>query len=374
MSSRLLFSGLALFASAMALLPVATARAADGFLSGIDSQVSVASMLGRNGDRAPLAVAVVPAEMGALKAGDVLVSDSGSANGLPGAGRTIAAYHPDTKTVSLFAELPRDLPGCPGGVGLSAAMAILKSGWVVVGSAPGRDGTTAGHDAGCLILLDATGKLAGTFASPNINMPWGNMAVIDHGTTATLFVSNAGFGVDSPAGEPPVVTQATVLRLDLAIDEGKPPAIRSETVIGHGFSARSDRDLFLIGPSGLAHSATGTLYVSDAIGNRIAAIDDAATRVESAGTGRVVSIDGLLQRPLAMAAAPNGHLLITNGRNGQVVEFDPVSERQVGAKWLDRDKAQNAPGSGDLFGLATTLAGDGFYFVENENNTLVLAE
>ena len=39
---------------------------------------------------------------------------------------------------------------------------------------------------GCLIVLDSTGNVAGTIAGPNINDPWGNMAVIDHGDTATL--------------------------------------------------------------------------------------------------------------------------------------------------------------------------------------------
>ena len=50
--------------------------------------------------------------------------------------------------------LPRNLAGCPGGVGLSTAMAVLKSGWVIVGSAPSADGTTGTKGAGCLIVLD----------------------------------------------------------------------------------------------------------------------------------------------------------------------------------------------------------------------------
>ena len=48
-------------------------------------------------------------------------------------------------------------------------------------------------------MLDSHGNVAGIIAGPNINGPWGNMAVIDNGATATLFVSNAGFDV----GEPP---------------------------------------------------------------------------------------------------------------------------------------------------------------------------
>ena len=58
----------------------------------------------------------------------------------------------------------------------------------------------------------------------------------------------------------------------------------------------------------------------------------------------------------------------------QVVEVDPVSGEQIKARRIDPNKAQKPPGSGDLFGIAMTPAGDGFYFVEDENNTLVLAK
>ena len=83
--------------------------------------------------------------------------------------------------------------------------------------------------------------------------------------------------------------------------------------------------------------------------------------------------DGLLKRPLAMTTAPNGHLLVTNGLNGQVVEIDPETGTQIYARWVDANKAQSPPGSGDLFGIAMTPAGDGFYYVEDEVNMLVLA-
>ncbi len=80
-----------------------------------------------------------------------------------------------------------------------------------------------------------------------------------------------------------------------------------------------------------------------------------------------------MHRPLAMTTAPNGHLLVTNGLNGQVVEIDPISGKQLYAQWIDADKAQVPPGSGDLFGIAMTPSGDGFYYVEDDVNNLVLA-
>ena len=77
-----------------------------------------------------------------------------------------------------------------------------------------------------------------------------------------------------------------MLRIELAVADGKPPMVKSQTVIGSGFGEQADKDVFIIGPTGLALGKDGTLYVSDALGNRIAAIPDAATRTDSAGTGR----------------------------------------------------------------------------------------
>jgi hypothetical protein len=80
-----------------------------------------------------------------------------------------------------------------------------------------------------------------------------------------------------------------------------------------------------------------------------------------------------MQRPLALIMAPNGHLLTVNAKNGQIVEVDPVSGQQIYAQWIDTDAAQSPPGNGDLFGVAITPDGHGFYYVEDDMNTLVLA-
>jgi len=151
-------------------------------------------------------------------------------------------------------------------------MTMLKTGWVIAGSAPSEDGTTKTKGSGCLLILDSHGKVAGVIAGPNINAPWGNMATIDNGRTATLFVSNAGFDLGEPTSDAPVVKLSTVLRIELAIPDGKPPIVNSQTVIGSGFGAQADKDAFLVGPTGLQLGKDDTLYVSDAIGNRINAI------------------------------------------------------------------------------------------------------
>jgi hypothetical protein len=351
----------------------AAAAPATGFLETIRRHSIMASTIPANGDQNPYALVIAPASAGKIRKGDVLIDNFNDKNNLQGTGSTIVIFRPSTRKTELFAAIPRDLAGCPGGIGLTTAMTMLKSGWVIVGSLPSKDGTTRTKGQGCLVVLNGEGSVAGVISGPDINGPWGNMAVLDQGDKATLFVSNTGFDVGSPDGTPPVVNKATVLRLELSVQPGKPPVVTGRTVVGDGFGEQPDKDVFIIGPTGLVLGANGTLYVSDASGDRIAAIPDALTRKDSAGTGREVTRDQFLKRPLAMVMAPNGHLLVTNGLNGQVVEIDPVSGKQIYARWIDPNKAQSPPGSGDLFGIAMTPDGAGFYFVEDEVNMLVLA-
>jgi hypothetical protein len=362
------------------LLPTSSAEAADqGFLETIHRHITWTSTVTDNGDLNPYAVVVAPVSAGKVQKGDVLVTNFNNVSNLQGTGGTIVDYTPATKKTTLFTSLPQHMPQCPGGVGLGTAMTMLKTGWVIVGSTPSTDGTTRTKGDGCLLVLDPNGQLVTAWAGPNINDPWGNMAVIDNGTTAILFISMAGFDVpgyqvrDPQTGYPVTVNKATVLRLELSIPDGKPPVVTSQTVVANGFGQRADRDAFLVGPTGLALGADDTLYVSDALGNQIVAIPEATTRTSSAGTGRTLTKDGLLRRPLAMCVAPNGDLIVTNAKNGQVVEVDPRTGKQLYAQWIDTNQAQSPPGNGDLFGIAMTPDGKGFYYVEDDVNTLMEA-
>jgi sugar lactone lactonase YvrE len=365
-----------------ALLAVAAPGRAEGpagLLETLHRHKTLTSTVTDNGDLNPYAIVVAPVSAGRIQAGDVLVDNFNNISNLQGTGGTIVDYNPATRKTTLFARLPQNLPQCPGGVGLSTAMAMLKTGWVIVGSAPSTDGTTRTRGEGGLIVLDPEGRVAAVWSGPDISCPWGNIALVDRGATATLFVTMAGSGVPGPevkdprTGFPVTVNKATVLRLELAMADGQPPVIQSRTVVADGFGQRADRDAFLIGPTGLGLGADGTLYLSDALGNRIVAIPEALTRAGSAGTGRTVTADGLLQRPLALAMTPAGHLLACNGRNGQVVEIDPVAGKQLYAQWVDANQAQTPPGNGDLFGIAMTPDGKGFYYVADDTNLLMEA-
>ncbi len=350
----------------------ATSAQADGaaFLSTLQKQTQIVSTVPDNGDVNPYAVIVAPVSMGNVKRGDVLVTNFNDKNNLQGLGTTIVDYRPGASATTLFASVPRQLQQCPGGVGFTTAMTMLKSGYVIVGSLPSNDGTMKTAGQGCLIVFDANGKFVKALADLNINGPWGNIAVVDRGTSATLFVSNIGAG-PHPSGMAGT-QQANVVRIELAIANGA-PTIKSETVVASGFTEQPDKDVFVIGPTGLVLDQKGTLYISDASSNAIKAIPNALTRKDSAGTGTLVTKDGMLKRPLAMALAPNGDLLACNGQNGEVVEINPLLHTQVAARWVNVNKAQSPPGNSDLFGIAMTLDGKGFYYVNDDVNQLAVA-
>jgi len=350
-----------------------------GLLETIHRHKFLTSTIPANGDVNPYAVIVAPVSIGSIEKDDVLVDNFNNISNLQGTGTTIVRYRPSTKETVLFAQVPQKLKDCPGGVGLSTAMTMLKSGWVIVGSMPSTDGTTRTKGDGCLLVFDANGHHVATWAGPTINGPWGNMATVDRGDSATLFISMAGFGVPSPdvldpeTHYPLIVHKATVLRLDLIVPEGKAPVLQSQTVVADGFSQRADLANFLLGPTGLALSADDTLYVTDGLDNEITAISNASTRTQSEGKGKLVTKDGLLAWPLAMVMTAQGHLIVCNGKNGQAVEIDPVAGKQIYAHWLNTNQAQSPPGNGNLFGIALAADGKSFYYVEDDINSLRLA-
>jgi hypothetical protein len=380
-SNQSAIAKIAVLLTGLAIVQVAKAEATSpsGLLAQFHKHILLASTVTENGDLNPYAIVVAPISSGRIKADDVLIDNFNNISNLQGTGTTIIDYSPASRKTTLIAKLPQRSTACPGGVGLSTAMTMLKSGWIIVGSTPSIDGTTRTKGDGCIFVLDPNGNVVETWADPNIEDPWGNIAVDDHGSKATLFVSMAGFDVPGPdvrdaaTQTSVVIRKATVLRINLTLPDGKPPEKTGETVVANGLPEQADRNSFLFGPTGVALGNDGTLYVSNAVESSIVKIPNAITRTTAAGSGSVVTSKGLITDPLALIMAPNGHLLTTNGLNGQVVEIDPLSGEQIGAQWLDTDQAQTPPGNGDLFGIAIKPDGTGLYYVEDDTNFLAEA-
>ena len=143
------------------------------FINRFHTISTVASTVPKNGDVNPYGVAVVQRSPGKLYRGDVLVSNFNNSKNQQGTGTTIVEISPHGK-VTQFAKISAaHLPGrCPGGIGLTTALSVLRSGWVFVGSLPTTDGTSATARAGCLLVLDSHGRVRETFSGHGINGPW----------------------------------------------------------------------------------------------------------------------------------------------------------------------------------------------------------
>jgi hypothetical protein len=353
----------------------------------------IASTVPANGDVNPYGVWRVPRSVGNLHEGDILVSNfnnSAPPSGQQGTGSTIVAVTPGGG-VSLFAQIDATkLPGpCPGGVGLTTALAVLKTGWVIVGSLPTTDGTSATAQAGCLIVLDALGNPVETFYGSLVNGPW-DMAAVDGDDQAHIFITNVlnGTLAASPNSSVPgnVVNQGTVVRIDLGVSQKQMPWIESMTVIGSGFEERTDPAALVIGPTGVGLSPSceegdredcrtifgddggRVLYVADSLQNRIQAIPHALDRTTSAGEGVTFSSGGSLNGPLGLIVSEGGHVLTVDSDDGFITEMNRQGS-QIATLLLD--STGTPPGAGALFGLAFNSDGQ-IVFVDDAANTLNL--
>ncbi len=356
----------------LSLLGLTGTSQAQPILNELNTIKQVASTVPKNGDINPYGVARVQQSAGKLKKGHILVSNFNNKENRQGTGSTIVDVNPDDRTVSLFAEIDaRKMPGiCPGGVGLTTALVVLSSGWVIVGSLPTKDGTAATAQRGCLIVLDSVGNPVDTIFGNLINGPW-DMVAFEDGDQAFLFVTNVLNGTVAGSGNN--VDEGSVVRINL--DVSNKPQIQSMTVIGSGFPERTDPAALVIGPTGVGLGQDQTdhtvLYVADTQGNRIAVIDNPFDRTDSAGIGTTLSSGGGLNGPLGLVVAPNGNILTVNANDGLIVEINPAGT-QVATKPLDTTPPVPTGGAGTLFGLAFDPSVPGLYFVDDGNNTLNL--
>jgi hypothetical protein len=302
--------------------------------------------------------------LAALIACAVLPATAGAFDHEQGTGTTLVQISP-AGSLSVFAQInPATLPGpCPGGVGLTTALAILPGGFVVVGSLPTSDGTAATATAGCLIVLNSSGHVVKTISGGPINGPW-DMTAVSAGPFSALFVTNVLN--QTVAGGESVTPRGTVVRIGLFSGHGHPPFVTSERVIATGFPERTDAAALVVGPTGVGLGPEGTLYVADTQGNRIAAVPGALFRqVPLGGAGLTIAHGGFLNDPLGLAIAPGGDILTANGNDGNIVETTPV-----GAEF---QPLETAAGGGGLFGLTPEQNLRALLFVNDTENTLDIA-
>lgn len=312
-----------------------------------------------NGDVNPYGIAfvpkTVPAAGGVLQPGDILVSNFNNTNNLQGLGTTIVRVSASGET-STFYTSPSNQTG------LTAAIGVLSSGFVLVGNLPTADGTPNTVQPGRLAVLSRNGAFLGTIGTlATVDGPWG-MAVYDTGNgisgIAHVFVSNVLSGVIS--------------RFDISYSATALAA--TVTVVANGLNHRLDPAAIAAGPSGLAYnSANDTLYVASSSENAIYAIPTAVATHSTLSPTLLFEDSTHLHGPVGLSILPNGHFLVADSdasnadpnQPSELVEYTPTGEF-LAQMSIDAN-------NGGAFGLATYNIGWGTFrlaAVDDNTNTL----
>lgn len=317
---------------------------------------TVASTVPTNHDLNPYGIAFVPGGVpsgSALKPGDVVVSNFNAPSNKQGTGTTIVKLVTDGKPVTFFQGQ---------NLGLTTALAVLKSGFVLVGNLPTTNGTAITSNSS-LLVITPQGAFLSELKNPTLlDGPWDMTVIIDQGPQVSAFVSN--------------VLNGTVARIDINIGPSGATLLNSSHIIASGYAHRSDPAALVIGPTGLAYDAAhDVLYVASTNDNAVFAVSGAAALTHDNGRGSVIYQDNdHLRGPLALALAPNGDLVTANGdainpdpqqqHGSEIVEFTPQG-RFVATMQVD-------PTPGSAFGLAFGLSSSGqsqFAAVNDNTNT-----
>jgi hypothetical protein len=346
-----------MIALALLLAPAAMAaaqnRSSDAFLPSPVRVVSTAPTTGPSkGDQNPYGIAFVPNNFqtgsGPLNHGDILVSNWNNAKNQQGTGTTIMQITSSSSTANIFFQ------GKPG-LGLGTALGTLQYGFVIVGDAPTTDGTFATAKVGSLLVINNQGKLIQTIANSWIQAPW-DMTIVDEGDRAIVFVSNALNG--------------TVSRLDFNVHSSG-VSLTGATTIASGYVHRGDPAAVFVAPTGLVYDAKrDLLYVASTGDNAVFAVPNAATTKSDNGAGYIVYQDDThLHGALALAAAPNGHLLVSNSDSVNAVATQP-SEIVEFTRQGDfvKELSVDTP-EGSAFGLALSASDSQAVFAAVDDNT-----
>ena len=253
----------------------------------------------------------------------------------------------------------------PSAIGLTTALGILERGFVVVGNLPNTGtSTTPSVGAGSLQFIDRHGRLVGTFTNSLIDGPW-DLTIDDDSDHPTIYVSN--------------VLNGTVVRLNLTLTNTT-VTVNKTTKIAAGYTTQPSSAALVLGPTGLAHDTVkDILYVASTADNAIFAVQHASTvSPANPGTGMMIAQNGQLRGPLALAFAPNGDLITSNG--DAVPSADPnhpseIVELTKAGEFVGQFNVNSAQGG--AFGLAIALVGSNtarLAAVDDNTNEIVVID
>lgn len=349
MYALLRIAAASLFGPTVALVPMATSAEAQRFIP----DITISSTVPGNGDLNPYGVAFVPPYFpkGSIIApGDILLSNFNNSTpptGIQGTGTTIIQLTPNG-VIAPAGTASTSFTSSPSAIGLTTALGVLERGFVVVGNLPNQPLPDGSLPPGSLQFINRNGTLVKTLIGSllnGLNGPW-DLTIDDDFKHPAIYVSN--------------VLNGTVVRLNLTLSSNS-VTLTDATIIASGYMFRTDPTAFVLGPTGLAHDrVTDILYVASTADNAIFKVFNASTRSTppgGKGTGTKIAQDGQLRGPLALAFAPNGDLITSNGdavnpdptQPSEIVEFTKSGEF-VGQFNVDA-------GQGGAFGIAIALVG-----------------
>jgi hypothetical protein len=316
----------------------------------------------------PYGVAFVPANFpttGTLQPGDLLVANFNDPTNTQGTGTTIVRITPTGQRSTFFTSTQ---------LGLATGLAVLQSGFVVVGNVPNIAGVPG---QGSLQILDSNGNVVKTLSDANLlDGPW-DLAVNDQGNKAQVFVANVSKGVSATAAP-----NGTVTRIDLTI-QGGVLTVQDMVQIGSGYATRTDPAAFVLGPAGLAFDPrTNTLYVASQaqmVGGvevgTLFAIANASLTSGDHGTGTVVFADTAhLHAPTGLALAPNGDLIIANNDGVNVDPNQPSELLEITTAGQFVAQTSLDPLIDGPFGIAVSTSGGELHIAavnDNQNTVMV---
>jgi hypothetical protein len=336
------------------LLLAAAAAFAQNVEPFLPNQVRSVSTMPTNGDVNPYGVAFVPNNFqtgtGPLQHGDILVSNFNNKQNLQGTGTTIIRIPSGGSPTVFFQGTAPE--------GLATGLGVLQAGLVLVTNLPTADGTSATAQPGSLLVINSQGKLIQTITSPEIDGPW-DATYVDGGNVAAVFFSNALNG--------------TVSRLIFAVS---PTGVKllSAATIASGYKHQGDPAALFDAPTGLVYDERrDTLFVASTLDNMVFGVRSALERNESDGPGVIVYQDNShLHGALAMAAAPNDYLLVTNN---DVINPDPNQPSEIVEFTKDGQFVKETPvdpNQGGSFGLAANQGQKTTTFAAVDDNTATI--
>ncbi len=318
----------------------------------------VAPTNGANGDTNPYGIAVVPKTMGMLTAGDLLVANFNSASAA-GAGTSLVEVNPATGTSKIFYQ-NADITG-PVGIAINPSADIV---WVAYyGSTP--NGSSSGY-----AVISNSGDLVANYT--NASSSYNGNHTLFEGTWGAAFAPGAFFWTNAGAANPTAGgATGQIWRLNpnptASTKNGQPinatylplaTNLPTSDIAGTALTPSS-----VAGPQGMVYDAANkTLYITDDYNNAVYALPNALT-----ATGPVTPImiahNGVLNAPQGIAIDPVNHdlLVVDGGSKNDLVELT-TSGRILATRTL------NSGSGGALFGLATTMMGNGHLIVYFDNS------